>query len=72
MTGMIKSGKNYEDIYWDDDYREGESIKSWMKKKYSVSSSKISDFEDKTDWVVRYRVWQEEQEKAREDYNDNT
>ena len=45
---------------------------TWMKKKYSVSSSKISDFEDKTDWVVRYRVWQEEQEKAREDYNDNT
>lgn len=27
--------ENYEDIYWDDDYREGESIKSWMKKKYT-------------------------------------
>lgn len=27
--------ENYEDIYWDDDYREGENIKSWMKKKYT-------------------------------------
>lgn len=27
--------ENYEDIYWDDDYREGESVKSWMKKKYT-------------------------------------
>ena len=27
--------ENYEDIYWDDDYREGESIRSWMKKKYT-------------------------------------
>ena len=26
--------ENYEDIYWDDDYKEGESIRSWMKKKY--------------------------------------
>ena len=27
--------ENYEDIYWDDDYKEGESIKSWMRKKYT-------------------------------------
>ena len=27
--------ENYEDIYWDDDYKEGESIRSWMKKKYT-------------------------------------
>lgn len=27
--------ENYEDIYWDDDYKEGESIKSWMKRKYT-------------------------------------
>ena len=27
--------ENYEDLYWDDDYREGESIRSWMKKKYT-------------------------------------
>ncbi len=27
--------ENYEDIYWDDDYREGESVRSWMKKKYT-------------------------------------
>lgn len=25
---------NYEDFYWDDDYEEGESIKSWLKSKY--------------------------------------
>lgn len=23
------------DIYWDDDYQEGESVKSWLKKKYT-------------------------------------
>lgn len=27
--------EDYEDIYWDDNYREGESIKSWMKRKYT-------------------------------------
>ncbi len=27
--------EDFEDIYWDDDYREGESIRSWMKKKYT-------------------------------------
>lgn len=27
--------ENYEDIYWDDDYREGTSVRSWMKKKYT-------------------------------------
>lgn len=24
-----------EDIYWDDNYKEGESIRSWMRKKYT-------------------------------------
>lgn len=27
--------EDFEDIYWDDDYREGESIKSWMRRKYT-------------------------------------
>lgn len=27
--------ENYEDIYWDDDYEEGQSFKSWLKKKYT-------------------------------------
>ena len=27
--------EDYEDIYWDDDCKEGENIKSWMKKKYT-------------------------------------
>ena len=26
--------ENYEDIYWDDDYEEGESFKTWLKSKY--------------------------------------
>lgn len=25
---------DYEDWYWDDDYKEGKSVKSWFKKKY--------------------------------------
>ncbi len=27
--------EKYEDIYWDDDYREGESVKSWLRRKYT-------------------------------------
>lgn len=27
--------EDYEDIYWDDDYTESQSVKSWMKKKYT-------------------------------------
>lgn len=27
--------ENFKDIYWDDDYKEGESIKSWMRRKYT-------------------------------------
>lgn len=27
-------GDNYEDIYWDDDYEEDMSLKSWLKSKY--------------------------------------
>lgn len=31
--------ENYEDIYWDDDYEEGESFKTWLKSKYCGSYS---------------------------------
>lgn len=27
-------GENFEDLYWDDDYEEDMSIKSWLKSKY--------------------------------------
>ena len=27
--------ENFEDIYWDDDYEENQSFKSWLKKKYT-------------------------------------
>lgn len=27
--------EDYEDIYWDDDYKEGESFRTWLKKKYT-------------------------------------
>lgn len=27
--------EDFDDIYWDDDYQEGESFKSWMRKKYT-------------------------------------
>lgn len=27
--------EDYEDLYWDDDYKEGQSFKSWMKRKYT-------------------------------------
>lgn len=27
--------EDYDDVYWDDDYKEGESIRSWMRKKYT-------------------------------------
>ena len=27
--------EDYEDIYWDDNYKEGESFRTWLKKKYT-------------------------------------
>ena len=27
--------EDFEDIYWDDDYEEGQSIKTWFRKKYT-------------------------------------
>ncbi len=27
--------EDFEDLYWDDDYEEGQSIKTWMRKKYT-------------------------------------
>ncbi|MDD6043821.1 MAG: hypothetical protein PUB87_08750 [Eubacteriaceae bacterium] len=27
--------ENFEDIYWDDNYKENENLKSWMKRKYT-------------------------------------
>ena len=27
--------EDFEDIYWDDDYKEGQSIKTWFRKKYT-------------------------------------
>ncbi|MFA9466804.1 MAG: hypothetical protein ACERKN_21295 [Velocimicrobium sp.] len=27
--------EDYEDIYWDDDYKAGISVKNWMRKKYT-------------------------------------
>ncbi len=27
--------EDFEDLYWDDDYKEGQSVKSWMRKKYT-------------------------------------
>lgn len=27
--------EDFDDIYWDDDYREGESFRSWLKRKYT-------------------------------------
>ena len=30
---------DYEDIYWDDDYKQGVSIKTWFRKKYTAPYS---------------------------------
>jgi len=27
--------EDYEDIYWDDDYKEGQSFRSWLRRKYT-------------------------------------
>ena len=27
--------EDYDDVYWDDDYREGQSFRSWLRKKYT-------------------------------------
>lgn len=48
---------------WTDELEENGQIRFWLK-------TKIGDFLPEVDWVVKYRVWQEEEAKAREDYND--
>lgn len=48
---------------WTEELEESGQIRFWL-------NTKISDILTQTDWVVRYRVWQEEQAKSREDYND--
>ena len=27
--------EDYEDIYWDDDYKASMSVKNWLRKKYT-------------------------------------
>ncbi len=44
------------------DYMD-KQIRFWLK-------TKICALPPEVDWVVKYRVWQEKEAKAREDYND--
>ena len=48
---------------WTAEQEESGQIRFWLK-------TKICDLPPEVDWVVKYRVWQEEEAKAREDYND--
>ena len=48
---------------WTEEQEESGQIRVWLK-------TKICDLPPEVDWVVKYRVWQEEEAKAREDYND--
>ena len=48
---------------WTEEQEESGQIRFWLK-------TKICDLSPEVDWVVKYRVWQEEEAKAREDYND--
>ena len=48
---------------WTEEQEESGQIRFWLK-------TKICDLPPEVDWVVKYRVWQEEEAKAREDYND--
>ncbi len=38
--------ENYQDIYWDDDYKEGESVRSWMRKKSIQDHIAIREMEN--------------------------
>lgn len=37
--------EDFEDIYWDDDYEEGQSIKTWFRKKYTGPYDYLGEWE---------------------------
>ncbi len=37
--------EDFEDLYWDDDYEEGQSIKTWFRKKYTGSYKYAGNWE---------------------------
>lgn len=51
----------YDDLYWDDDYKEGESPKSWMRRKY------CGPYLDKA-YSERYEDCQKEVHRLKKDY----
>lgn len=40
--------EDFEDLYWDDDYKEGQSIKTWFRKKYTGPYSYRGEWEHYT------------------------
>jgi len=37
--------EDFEDLYWDDDYEEGQSIKTWFRKKYTGPYKYLGEWE---------------------------
>ena len=40
--------EDFEDIYWDDDYEEGQSIKTWFRRKYTGPYDYLGEWEHYT------------------------
>lgn len=40
--------EDFEDLYWDDDYEEGQSIKTWFRKKYTGPYRYLGEWEHYT------------------------
>ena len=62
----------YEDIFWDDDYVEGESFKTWMRRKYNgpyYNGAKSEDYENCQKEVANLRRQFSEFE-VREDFGE--
>lgn len=64
--------KEYDDIFWDDDYVEGESPKTWMRRKYNgpyFNGARSEDYTDCQQEVQRLRERFSEIE-VREDFGE--
>lgn len=64
--------EEYDDIFWDDDYREGESPKTWMRRKYNGPYYNGARSEDYTECQYEVRGLRERfsEFEVREDFGE--
>ena len=69
-------GNDYSDVYWDDDYDESISVKTWYRRKYSDGNwdtFSVGDcYLDNLRKVQEFETWVNEDERAKEIFKGRT